>query len=562
MKRLLRILVLLSMLTPLLARTQCAVLELGNNISICQGDQVTLNALNSGATYIWSNGSTSSSIDVTTSGTYHVAVTLNSCTVRDTVSVTVVPVLWNDFAFTQVADCSPVTYQFSDRSRTCGGTITGWLWEFGDGTTSTQQNPAHNYFASGQYNVRLTITDNHGNTSRRTRRVTVTITAVNIRLGSDTTICQGNSIILDAFLPSSTYLWNTGDTSSSIIANAAGDYSVAVTKNGCTSKDTIHINTASSVTARATHTAGGVCLPVRVRFTDGSEAHCGQTLTAWFWDFGDGTSSTEQHPEHDYYSADSFTVRLTTTVSNGAQSTVEMKIEISNSDYELNLGERMIVCLKDSFQLDSGVAADEYQWSPASYMNDAHIAMPTVKPAHSGWLKVHTKKCLIEKTDSVYVFVDSVAKPSFRQEGNFLRAPDARSYEWYFAGERIPNVTGNTVRVDRSGFYSVKVFNENGCSAFSDATFVMPAPRGDAAGAPIVMRCTPNPTRGPFNVILSRLPETPLKFTLYDRYGRVMLVRYLEQHVTGVHVPNMSPGMYYVEATINNKKTVVPVVVQ
>src|SRR5688572_12218811 len=118
MKRLLRILVLLSLLSPLLARTQCPMLDLGRDTSICSGTAITLDAGNPGSSFAWSDGSTSSYIDVTTSGTYHVAVTLNNCTVRDTVNVTVVPVLWNDFAFTRVADCSPVTYQFSDRSRT------------------------------------------------------------------------------------------------------------------------------------------------------------------------------------------------------------------------------------------------------------------------------------------------------------------------------------------------------------------------------------------------------------------------------------------------------------
>lgn len=537
-------------------------LDLGGDVALCQGEQVTLDAGNPGSTYIWSNGATSATIDVFTAGKYSVAVSKNGCTVYDTVNVTVTPLLWNDFAFSKLADCSPVTYQFTDKSRTCNRTIETWFWEFGDGTFSNDQNPSHDYYNSGQYNVRLTITDNEGNTSRRTKKVTVAVTALNVNIGNDTTICMGSSVLLSAAQSGATYLWNTGATTASIPVNTQGTYSVAVTKNACTIKDTIRINTAISVAAGFSHNAGAACLPVRVQFNDSSKAFCNQQITSWLWEFGDGTVSTEQNPVHEYFTADSFLVKLTTTVSNGAQSTTTTKVAVANSIHVMNLSKRMVVCKEDSFQLDAGVNADEYHWTPAVHMDNAASATPKVKPVRNGWYKVDTKKCLTTVSDSIYVVVDSVSKPVITQEGNILRVKKGTAYEWYYENIRLPNGNGNNIRIDRNGYYRVKLYNQNGCSAFSDPTFFMPAPRKTDEADDIIVKCTPNPTTGPFNIILSEVPVKPLKMIIYDRYGRALLTVILTKHVTHVVLPNVSRGMYYAETTINNRKRVIPVVVQ
>ena len=54
-----------------------------------------------------------------------------------------------------------LTVQFADGS-TSGHAVTSWLWNFGDGHTSTSQNPSHTYAHHGVYNVCLTIHDAHG----------------------------------------------------------------------------------------------------------------------------------------------------------------------------------------------------------------------------------------------------------------------------------------------------------------------------------------------------------------------------------------------------------------
>ncbi len=75
-------------------------------------------------------------------------------------------------AFTSSADQRRVT--FSGTGNDPDGSIVGYAWEFGDGSTSTDQNPTHVYTQNGTYTAKLTVTDNKGATGSITQPVTVT----------------------------------------------------------------------------------------------------------------------------------------------------------------------------------------------------------------------------------------------------------------------------------------------------------------------------------------------------------------------------------------------------
>ena len=72
--------------------------------------------------------------------------------------------------------CTDLGCDFTDAS-TDDGTVNSWSWDFGDGSSSTQQNPSHTYASDGPYTVTLVVTDDGGATARASQDITVTSSA-------------------------------------------------------------------------------------------------------------------------------------------------------------------------------------------------------------------------------------------------------------------------------------------------------------------------------------------------------------------------------------------------
>ncbi|MCU1437731.1 MAG: cell surface protein [Naasia sp.] len=159
---------------------------------------------------------------------------------------------------------SALTASFdSSGSSDAGGSITSYLWNFGDGTSSTVQNPVHAYAAAGSYPVTLTVTDNVGLTGSTTQTVTVAdATPVNASPVAAFT-ATANDLVLALDAGGSTdgdgavtgFAWNFGDgttgagvTTSKIYA-APGIYSVTLTvtdDDGATDTETRSVTVSQS----------------------------------------------------------------------------------------------------------------------------------------------------------------------------------------------------------------------------------------------------------------------------------------------------------------------------
>jgi len=271
-------------------------------------------------------------------GTYDVQLVVENAlecrdTLRKTGYIRVSPTLADFEVDGPAAGCLPLGVSFTDKSQS-GSRINSWLWDFGDGHTSTSQHPFHQYDSAGTFTVTLTITDEYGCTSSKVVDEAVLVTRpVADFLVNYPTNCPGNEIV---FLSQSQgvalrYHWDFGDGHTDSLANPvhtyeqAGTYdlSLLVTDiNGCTSlvsrEQHIHIAPLNAnFTADTTYSS---CPPLRVQFfPDSQYVHPG---LSWQWQFGDGASAQQPQPAHHYTAAGTYDVQLVVAAPSGCTDTL------------------------------------------------------------------------------------------------------------------------------------------------------------------------------------------------------------------------------------------------
>jgi hypothetical protein len=139
--------------------------------TLCAGQTVTLTSSTSD-TYLWSNGATTSSITVSTAGTYTVTTTnSNPCNGVGTSSGTTVTVNANPTAAGGISGQTGMTLTFSNTSTGA----TSYNWDFGDLSNSSATTPTHAYATSGTYTVTLVAINASGCTDTTTITVTLNV---------------------------------------------------------------------------------------------------------------------------------------------------------------------------------------------------------------------------------------------------------------------------------------------------------------------------------------------------------------------------------------------------
>jgi PKD repeat protein len=222
---------------------------------------------------------------------------------------------------------NPLLYLFTDNSTgSPGNPVTSWSWDFGDGNSSTAQNPTHTYASNGTYTVCLVITA--GTCSDSTCQTITIGTPPGCQAAFTYQQGAGSQVFFTNFSRGGTapytYSWSFGDGNSSTAANpthtynAPGPFTVCLTftdASGCVDStcQTVTLNSSPSCNAAFTFSVGAL----GVQFNDLSTGLAPAAMNSYSWDFGDGNTSTAQNPLHNYANSGTYTVCLVFTSSAG-----------------------------------------------------------------------------------------------------------------------------------------------------------------------------------------------------------------------------------------------------
>ncbi len=272
--------------------------DLGNDTVICV-NYLLDPALPAAGDFQWSTGDSSSTLMVTTAGTYSLIYTdsLGICEM-DTIVLSQTP--------------TPPINLGGDQNICMGATnclvvdtmmYLNPVWNTGATTGQICVSTA------GTYSV--VVADSFGCVSGDTISTAV-VPLPSPFLGADTTVCPGDTVCLNPNCdPSNSYIWSNGSTSAiNCVTIVSGYWVICIDSNGCEGADSIFVNAATPPTASAVADTAGC--PI-VDFTSTSTGGA----TSFEWDFGDGNTSTGATPSNDYTAAGNGTYTVTMIASNG-----------------------------------------------------------------------------------------------------------------------------------------------------------------------------------------------------------------------------------------------------
>jgi len=247
-----------------------------------------------------------------------------------------------DFGATPRSGLEPLQVNFTDLSTSYDGIIS-WTWNFGDGKASSAQNPTHLFTGDGTYTVSLTVLEEDGNhnVEKKVNYITVTDMAPT----ADFSFSPNPAALTINFTDQSTsydgfvsWFWDFSDAETSSEQNPThkfpddGIFNVSLTVIDADGSTNTVIKQVSVLNVAPTADFNVVFSPKPtinedIMFLDQSSDPDG-VVVSWFWDFGDGTTSTSQNVTHRYFTVGTFIVNLTVTDDDGGTAIISKSITI------------------------------------------------------------------------------------------------------------------------------------------------------------------------------------------------------------------------------------------
>lgn len=438
-----------SRIVPIFALPQ---VDLGRDTTVCTGAVLVLSAKDpSFVSYLWSTGETTDSIVVTTPGTYSVVVSDGLCTGEDSIVVEFLSPQLKAEGTTSICRGQSAQLLATSESKLA------YRWQPEEGLNNPRlASPEARPVTTTTYTVIGT------NAAGCTTSASVTVTvdeAPHVELGNDITTCKGTTVQLDVSVPDATYLWSTGETTSTITVSQAGVYSVVVTSGSCIVMDAIRVDFSGfELTVSTGHS---VCRGSSARlFASGAQFY--------EWSPIEGLDDPTK-PDPMATPNETTTYRVIGVNAQGCRDTAEVTVVVETPFTVVLTGDTLL-CNESSYVLYTNVPDALYRWSTGE--TTATISVQT-----TGTYTVTVIRGSCTGTSSATVLfapvVVSVDTPPQLCEGDTTRltATGAQSYRWEPAdGLSDPTVATPFAFPKQTTTYTVTGTNTWGCSDVQKVT--------------------------------------------------------------------------------------------
>lgn len=272
------------------------------------------------------------------------------------------PIPIASFSFSGENQTAPAIVSFSNSSQHASS----FVWEFGDGQSSTEQNPKHTYTKGGTFTIKLTaIGEGGSNKSEKTITISSIFISAGFYISGDNQTVPAKVNFFNSSYNSESYKWEFGDGGTSTEKEPSYTYTKAGTftvKLTVTAKDgSTDIKTAT-VTVKEKEQ---IALPVADFSIIGANNYAPSTVSfsnssknavSYIWNFGDGSTSTLYVPSHLYTKGGTYNVTLTAKNSEGKESIISKTVVVKNAPTKLKINK--VNVLKLPFTDDKGKSWD------------------------------------------------------------------------------------------------------------------------------------------------------------------------------------------------------------
>ncbi len=438
--------------------------------------------------------------------------------------------------FESTNECDKVSF-----TSTSINAVNTYLWDFGDGTTSTLQNPDHVYTQNGTYTVSLTVTNDIG---ANTKENSIDIAIASLPQSLETTACNGASTTINVS-GSNGYLWYEQPDDTTIIATGSSFVTpeLTATTTYYVSGTTKPITTAAVGIENISPNDGRIHQGGFSLLFDAEEPILLKTATIAAEGSGNRTLELKN-------ASGDILISKEINIPDG-ENTVDINITIpKGTNMEIGFTENANLFRSDKNVNYPYEVSDIVSIKRSTAGNDPE----TYYYYLYNWEITTLGECeTTERAEVTVTVADAPETPTISLDANtneITVAQQFTAYQWYLDNQPIDGATNATLIADREGTYTLEAFNEDGCSSFSENIVIDTLSITDVLSPIESIIIYPNPVNEILYINgLDGIKDKIQSLKIVNTLGQVIST--YDNSFTELDTSNLAEGLYFL--VLNNK---------